>query len=355
MPGRSFPVILCLAMALLLGCGAVHPFPAPSPAPDAPPEGPLPPLLAALMAAHWRLADLARLPAAEASYAAAPEGPDFVEHAYEGGSLRLYTDAAGSAAFALLVDSDDPRFADYRRLRSSAGYSVTVAAQYVVVCRAAPLDEAEFLSLRALRFATAGDLTGRLGPPSYVARTPTSTLYAYLPEGLLFAGRGSLQLAAAESGDPAPPAATDQSYEAYRQQLGLRLAAFAQRRAWELARVADALDRGRPSPDGRGRAAYLDPGPPGVPWLLLQRPGRAEWRQPVPGGVVDYAWLDDGRLVYALQADAATLYSLNAASGLQRLAARLEAPVAALGLAGPGHLWWQSGDGLRHELALPGA
>jgi len=354
-----------LAWVLLAACGRgapaapgpAAPSPPVAPAPPADPVHPLavPPLLAQVLAARWRFADLAgALPGEEAAYQSSDGAPDFIEHAYDGGHLRLYTDAGGREVFALLVDAGSGPYAAFQPLTSAAGYSVSVAAQYVVVCRADPLDPDSFLSLRALRFPTAADLTARLGPPSYRYRLPGAEYAAYLPQGLLFAGGRGYQLR--QGAPPGASLALDQSYAAYRSLLSVRQAGFAQQQAWTQAQVADALAKGKSSPDGRARAGLWAAGAGGPQQIIVQRPGRAEWRQPAVGLVAGWEWLDDRQVIYGLEPSAGqdtTFYTIDTATGHQTAAARVPGGVQAFGVVAPGRIWYTGGDGQRRELVIP--
>ena len=339
---------LLTATGLLLGCApAPGPLPGPAPVPAA---TALPPLLVRLAASGWRLAGLAgTLPAPEARYQTPQAGPDYSEYAHAGGNLRLYAGPDGEAVFALLVNSDDPAFAAFRSLASTADYEVTVAAQYVIVCRTDPLDRTTFTSLRNVRWPSGTDLVKRLGQPSYTDRASGegTGIYAYLPQGLVFTGGPAVALAGGDQG-------TAPTYEGYRAALRPRLADFARARAWEQARIADALGKGKPSPGDRYRAAYLDGVDPWGPTIVIGGPGRAEWRVPAGHLIPGLEWLHDHRLVYAVvpPGGETTFYTVDAADGQQRPAARVPGAVTAFGLAAPGRIWYEAG-GARQELLLP--
>ena len=122
-----------------------------------------------IAAANWRLASARpALPPVELVHHEALETQDFIEYAFGGGALRLFVSARrkGGDIFAMLVDTHEPRYADFAQLVPTARYGTYTGGTYVVVVPVRPLSHELFDKLKARRW-TENELEQRLGSPSY--------------------------------------------------------------------------------------------------------------------------------------------------------------------------------------------
>lgn len=150
-----------------------------------------PAVLKKIIAAHWRLANArAALPAVQLVHKETLEIQDWVEHAFDGGALRLYVSPGNrDDIFAILVDTREPRYGSFAKLTSTQGYAVYHHYAYTAVLPLRPVPQKLFDTLKAKEW-TENELEEQLGAPSYhwhVHGVGWSGL-TFVPQGLEFIG-----------------------------------------------------------------------------------------------------------------------------------------------------------------------
>src|SRR5262249_42842066 len=129
---------------------------------------PEPPILRIIIDSHWKL-DRARpqLPPVQVVHEKHLETQDWIEHAYDGGKLRLFVSAGDkNDIFAVLVDTRDPKYASFAQPFFAEHYAVFHHAPYAVVVPVHPVSQEQFTKLKAKLWTEEG-VRQQLGVPSY--------------------------------------------------------------------------------------------------------------------------------------------------------------------------------------------
>jgi hypothetical protein len=308
-----------------------------------------------------------RLPAEEAVHDAPLEIHDWIEHAYDGGGLRLYVSRSGHRLIAVLADTRAPAFRDAVDVAASPRHSVQVVPPYVVVVPRRPVARAVFETLRSETW-NAHELRRRLGPASYTNHVhgPGYLFLEWIAEGLSFMNEGGpsgwerfyLWDWTVPVGDEAEqlPRGTTLSYDAYVSVVDERHQKFAALLAGERRQIERALAAGTRSPDDRFVVAPVNLGGTyNTAETAVMERGRPE-RRFRAGHFTDrddYAWLDDQTVLWRVDDSLSVKFStLDAVTGRREVVITTpHAPIRpAFGASAPGRFWYVDADGERREV-----
>lgn len=290
-----------------------------------------PAFLQQILDAGWKLSSLKGLPPRERP----AEDRGQQELIYEAGALRLYRDGP-DRLYALVVDHTQPANQEFKSLTSGREFAVAHQGTYTAVLRIAPVSEATRAEL-ASREWTQAELTTRFGEPTNRWHNHGIGTYTvtYLPQGLMFEEAETLTLVETPAED------------LWRQAAG------------SLAdgpnSIDELLDKGKPSPDGKFRAGYLEGGGYWSQWIVVRETGKSETLYHAQYFIEDYFWLDNRRLVYGeVQMGRPYLFHVIDVVAEQELdPVKVEDEVEEFGPAGGNEIWYTGQDGLRHSVTVP--
>lgn len=350
--------VAALVAAAVLGAGCAGPEPAapvsapqvteskPDPAPVQPPPPPVQPpapvqdpapakktpaLLKQILDTGWKLSALKGLPPRERP----AEDKGQRELIYEGGALRLYRDGPDSL-YALVVDHTQPAYLEFERLTSGGNFVVAYQGKYTSVLRIAPVSESTMTEL-ASREWTQDELTARFGEPTSKVHNHGIGTYsvAYVPQGLVFEEAEMLTLV------QTPP-------EAIWRQTAESLVSMTKH-------IDEILAEGKPSPDGKFRAGYLQGGGYWSQFIVVRETGKSETSYHAQYFIEDYFWLDNRRLVYGeVQMGRPYLFRVIDVVAEKELDwVEVDDEVTEFGPAGENQIWYTGEDGSRHYVTVP--
>lgn len=235
---------------------------------------PAPALLQQILETGWKLSALKGLPPRERP----AEDQGAWELIYEGGALRLYRDGPDTL-YALVVDRTQSAYQGFASLTGGDNSAVAHEGKYTSVLRTAPASETTRKEL-ASREWTEAELTARFGEPTSRVHNHGIGTYTvtYVPQGLMFeeAERLNLVQISAE--------------EIWRQS--------AESLVMVPTNIDEVLAEGKPSPDGKFRAGYLQGGGYWSQWIVVREAGKSETSYNSSYFIEDYFWLDNRRVVY---------------------------------------------------------
>lgn len=344
-----------------------------------------PAILKAIVAARWRLSRArAVLPPVQLVHSEHLEIQDFVQHAFDGGALRLCVSPGhkGGSIFAVLVDTREPRYENFARLTSTERYATYHHGAYVVVVPLQLVSPDVFDRLR-LKLWTEQELQQLLGAASYHWHVHGVGYLglSYIPQGLSFMGdwqdaRSAVkyQLFARDSEEQwqtehdsydRPPLALLSRLDAATLQ-GTGRAAFANELLSQREQIDQGLANGKRSPDGRFVVGHVNVGGlANTEEVVIRERGKPERRYPAPYFTddKDYLWLDARTIVFKAYAVDEKFYTIDARTGATKLVATLpdEHPfedrldsqrVVDFGVSGAHRFWYKTTDGQVHDVTI---
>lgn len=290
-----------------------------------------PALLHRLLDASWKLPTVKGLPPRERPEM--DEGQS--ELIYSGGALRLFRDDDDSL-YALVVDHTHIDFQEFKNLTDGKNFSVEHQGKYTSVVRTAPLTTTVREELASKEW-TQSELTVRIGEPTRRVHNHGIGTYTvtYVPQGLMFEESTTLRL----HDIPAESIWKDEAKSLVSIQVS----------------TDETLEQGKPSPDGKFRAGYVQGGGYWSQWLVVRETGQIEREYHAGYFIEDYFWLDNRRLIYA-EAQVTLPYQfhiIDVVSGKYMDSVEVNEEVTKFG-PGPGNkIWYVSKDGKGHEVAVP--
>lgn len=307
-----------------------------------------------------------RLPVAAAVHDAPLEIHDWIEHAYDGGGLRLYVSRSGHRLIAVLADTRAPAFRDAADVAASPRHSVHVVPPYVVVVPRRPVARAVFETVRSGTW-DAHELRQRLGPAGYTNHVHGLgfLFLEWVAEGLSFVSDGGSadpfylwDWTAPLTGEemaPLPPGTT-LAYDSYLDVVDERHRKLAALLVGERRQIELALAAGKPSPDDRFVVAPVNLGGTyNTAETAVMERGKPE-RRFRAGHFTDgddYAWLDDQTVLWRVDDSLSVRFStLDAVTGRREVVITIpHAPIRpAFGVSAPGRFWYVDADGERREV-----
>ena len=314
----------------------------------------------------WKFTEVTRRLLAAATVHDAPvEVHDWIEHAYDGGALRLYVSRSGHRLIAVLADTRARAFRNAADVATSPRHSLQVVPPFVVVVPHRPVARAAFESLRVGTWA-APELRRRLGPASYANHVHGvgSLFLEWVAEGLSLVSEGGTSerfylwdwtAPIGEEVEPLPPG-TMLSYESYLEVVEERHRKLAALLAGERRQIELAIAAGKPSPDDRFVVAPVNLGGSynTAETVVVER-GKPERRFPA-GHFTDrddYAWLDERTVLWRVDDSVWIKFStLDAPTGRREVVITIpHTPIRpTFGVSAPGRFWYVDADGGRREV-----
>lgn len=346
------------------------------PKPAVVPKSQEPAVLKAIIAAHWRLETArAALPPVQVIHNEHLEIEDWIEHAYDGGALRLYVSPGpnGGDIFAVLVGTREPRYGNFAQLTSTEQCTIYHRGPYVVVVPVHPVSQKLFDTLKAKRW-TEEELQQQLGAFSYHWHVHGVGWLGltYVPQGLSFTGdsegRNSPVMyqvhdedAEAEMGMkgatlPPPELLSKLDYAKLQRK---EREEFADRLFNQRDTIDQALARGKRSADGRFVVGTVNiVGLRSTTEVAIRETGRPEQRS-YPGAAIiqDHQyWLNAHTVVYEVESDAGDKFGWNTIDALTGeitdIAGRHDTVATDFGVSGPDRFWYKSADGEKREVTV---
>jgi hypothetical protein len=299
---------------------------------------------------------------------------DFIQYAFDGGALRLCVspDPKEGDIFALLVDTREPRYANFTQVGSTKRYTTTHHGAYLLVMPLRPVNQKLFDKLKS-KLWTDAELQQRLGAPSYhwhVHGVGYSGL-TYVPEGLSFIGDFPRPGAAiryqmyaqdveAEWGKEhpfdLPPLALLAQLDYATLQRRYR-AEFANTLLSQREQIDAALANGKHSPDGRFVVGHVNlVGPFTGEEVVIRELSKPERRYPAPHFTYDkdYLWLNARTILFKVYTTDQEFYTIDATTGAMELEARVpgDQRISDFGVSGPNQFWYKTVDEEKHQVTV---